>query len=119
MTLSAEAEPLCTLLLFSSLNCFQIAQNFVFNFTNLDEYKHLGCKESFVLLNILRLLKIRLRRCIRLFEAILKQNKNDICNASSHLMVYMMQLSITSDFHEVKEKKNPVSLPFLLPTLIA
>lgn len=30
-----------------------------------------------------------------------------------------MQLLITSDFHEVKEKKNPVSLPFLLPTLIA
>lgn len=33
-------------------------------------------------------------------------------------MVYIMKLLITSDFHDVKEK-NLVSLPFLLPILIA
>lgn len=36
-------------------------------------------------------------------------------------MVYVMQLLITSDFHEVKgkKKKQSISLPFLLPNFIA
>lgn len=81
----------------------------IFNFTKLDGCKHLSCKERPESLNILHLLIIRLRRRSRSFEAALKQNKNYICNASSHLMVYLMQLPISSNYHEVKEKKQSVS----------